>query len=141
MDRGFALRWQTMEHSAPLRFNDQVRAWLQPALDLFETHTIEDVEQSVASGHMQLWAGERGALVTQIITYPRKKVLHVFIAGGEMDQVLDFLPSLHLWADMQDCDTLTLSGRVGWKRVLADHGWRQEGITMICEQGAPQWAA
>lgn len=125
-----------MEQSAPLRFSDQVRAWLQPALDLFETHRIEDVEQSVARGTMQLWAGERGALVTEITKYPRRKVLHIFIAGGEMDQVLDFLPSLHRWADMQGCDALTLSGRVGWKRVLADRGWRQEGITMICEKGA-----
>lgn len=125
-----------MEQLAPLRFNDQVRGWLQPALDLARTHRIEDVEQAVVKGTMQLWVGERGALVTQINTYPLRKVLHVFLAGGEMDQVLDFLPSLHMWAEMQGCSELTLSGRTGWKRVLADRGWKQEGIIMICEQGA-----
>lgn len=116
--------------SAPLRFNDQVRGWLQPALDLHDTHDIEDVEAAVASGHMQLWVGERGALVTEITRYPKLKTLHIFVAGGEMDQCLDFLPSLYAWADMQGCDRVTLSGRVGWKRVLADHGWKQAGITM-----------
>jgi len=110
-------------------FSDKVRGWLQPALDINDTHDIEDVEAAVASGHMQLWVGERGALITEIQKYPKLKTLHIFLAGGEMDQCLDFLPSLYAWGKMQGCDRITLSGRVGWGRVLSD-GWKQAGIMM-----------
>ncbi|MDD9727228.1 hypothetical protein PVV74_17340 [Roseovarius sp. SK2] len=103
---------------------------MQPALDLHDTHDIEDIERAVASGHMQLWLGERGALVTEIQSYPKLKALHIFLAGGEMDQCLDFLPSIYVWAEMQGCGQVTLSGRTGWKRVLADDGWTQASIVM-----------
>ena len=116
------------ETSAPLRFNDQIREWLQPALDRGGTHAIEDIEKEVATGHMQLWVGERGAAVTQILDFPRKKVLHVFLAGGEMDQITDFQESAWIWGQSQGCTAMTLSGRLGWKRVLRD--WTAKSVEM-----------
>ena len=38
---------------------------------------------------MQLWQGPRGCIVTEIVVYPRKKVLNLFLAGGELDQIVD----------------------------------------------------
>jgi len=58
------------------------RDWIQAALAHGgHTHDFEDIVRAIYEGRMQLWAGERGCIVTEIVTYPRKKVLHVFLGG------------------------------------------------------------
>lgn len=94
------------------------------------THTFDDVARGIYSGRMQLWSGERGCAVTEIINYPRKRVLHCFLAGGEMDQILDMIDSAIAWGKTQGCESLTLSGRLGWERVLKPHGFKPVLITM-----------
>ena len=60
------------------------RHWIQLALEKGgDTHDFVDIVDGVISGHMQLWSGERGCCVTEILVYPNKKILHVFLAGGE----------------------------------------------------------
>ena len=121
--------------SQPYQFDQRIRDWLQPALDIFGTHDIEDIEAEVFAGRMQLWVGERGALVSEIHTYPKKKALHLALAGGDLDQVLDFLPSLEAWSEHNGCTEMTLTGRLGWQRVLAKKGWTQTAIMMRCNHG------
>lgn len=117
-----------MERFRPVRFSDQVRAWLRPALEVEGTHDIEDVEQAVETGHMQLWVGPKGAVITEVLNFPRKKVLHFFLAGGEMDQIKDFKASVFAWGKAQGCTEMTLTGRVGWQRALPD--WKLKSVNM-----------
>ena len=64
------------------------KEWIQSALDKGgDTHSFIDVVEGVLSGHMQLWSGEKGCAVTEIVCYPNKKVLHVFLAGGKLEQI------------------------------------------------------
>lgn len=94
------------------------------------THTFDDVAAMILDGRLQLWPGPRGCAVTEIISYPRKKVLHCFLAGGEMDQILDMIESAIAWGKTQGCTSLTLSGRMGWQRVLDKHGFKPVMVTM-----------
>lgn len=94
------------------------------------THTFEDVVDLVASGRAQLWPAERGVAVTEIIVYPRKRVLHIFLAAGEMDQLLDMIESAEQWGRTQGCTSLTMSGRMGWQRVLNKQGFKPVLVTM-----------
>ena len=99
--------------------------WIQDALDVGgNTHDFRHIVDSVISGHMQLWAGEKGCAVTEIVVYPNKKVLHVFLAGGEMQQITDMEEDAVKWAKAQGCSGMTLAGRFGWKKVLKDYGWK-----------------
>lgn len=101
------------------------RNWIEDALEYSGgTHDFDDIVLSVSRGEMQLWPAERGAVVTQIVSYPKKKTLHLFLAGGEMDQILDMEESIIKWGKAQGCDTLSLAGRKGWVRTLADRGWK-----------------
>lgn len=130
--------WRTMERHGeymPDPFTDEVKEWLQAALDRTDTHSMEDVIESVGTGHMQLWVGDKGAAVTQILNFPRKKILHVFLAGGDLEQVLDFVPSFMTWGELQGCSKITMSGRKGWGRVLPKSGWRETGVIMEYENG------
>lgn len=117
-------------HSAPPRFNDQVRGWLQPALDLAATHDIEDIERGVLDGRFQLWIGPDGAAITEILVYPKKKVLHVFLAGGSKEQIIDFQASAMAWGQAHGCSEMNISGRKGWLRALSGHGWKEAGAMM-----------
>jgi len=110
------------------------RNWIENALAYSGgTHEFVDIVQGVLSGHMQLWHGESGCAVTEITVYPRKKFLHVFLAGGDMDQILDFEESAETFAKLNNCDGLTLAGRKGWARVHRDRGWKEQFVTLSKE--------
>lgn len=104
---------------------EHCRPWIEDALAYSGgTHTFEDVERRILESHLQLWPAERGCAVTEIVIYPRKKVLHVFLAGGEMDQIIDMIDSAVAWSKTQGCTSMTIAGRHGWKRVLEKHGYK-----------------
>lgn len=109
----------------------QQREWLGAALRYAHgTHTIEDVEAGLESGALGLLAGERSALVVEVVTYPRKRILNVFLAGGDMDDVKAWNDPLAKLAKGHDCSDITLAGRRGWVRALKDIGWSEVCTTV-----------
>jgi hypothetical protein len=103
------------------------REWIQSALDKgLNTHSFVDVVDGVMSGHMQLWSGENGCAVTELVVYPNKKVLHVFLAGGKLEQITDMHADAVKWAKAQGCEGMTIVGRKGWKKVLGNEGWEEQ---------------
>jgi len=94
------------------------------------THTFEDVRDMIHKGTAQLWVGPDGCAVTEIIVYPRKRVLHCFLAGGKLEQIVDMIDSAVAWGKTQGCSDLTLSGRMGWQRALAQYGFKPVLITL-----------
>ena len=100
------------------------RGWIDDALEYSGgTHIFEDVVDGIKSGRMQLWPTEKGCAVTEIVVYPRKKVLHIFLAAGDLDQLLDMIDAAAAWGIQQGCQAMTMSGRRGWLRVLGKQGW------------------
>lgn len=89
-----------------------------------ETHDFQDVADGILSGRMQLWPAEKGCAVTEIVLYPKKSVLHVFLAGGEMETIVNMIDSAVAWGKTQGCTSMTIAGRRGWERVLAKHGYK-----------------
>jgi hypothetical protein len=107
------------------------RNWIESALAYSGgTHEYMDIVDGVISGHMQLWMGESGCAVTEITVYPKKKVLHVFLAAGDMDQIKDFEASAAEFAKQNGCDAMTVAGRPGWKKVLGKRGWRESFVVL-----------
>ena len=105
--------------------------WINDALEYNGgTHDLSDIIQGVLSGEMQIWPAPNGVAITQILRYPRKQVLHVLLAAGEMDQLTDMLDAASDWGRAQKCTSMTMAGRHGWARVLPKHGWKQTMIAM-----------
>lgn len=103
------------------------RKWIEDALEYSGgTHTFLDICQSVMSGNMQLWANDNACAVTEISVFPRKKVIHVFLAGGSMEDIIDMEESAATWGKAQGCTDITVAGRVGWKKVLGKRGWSEK---------------
>lgn len=110
------------------------RPWIEDALAYSGgTHTFADVVNGIVDGRMQFWPAPRGCAVTEIVVYPRKRVLHVFLAGGDMDQILDMINSAVEWGKGQGCAGMTIAGRHGWQRVLAKHGYKP--VMTVLEKG------
>lgn len=94
------------------------------------THIYEDVERGILDGRMQIWPGKKSAAVTEVVEYARKKVLHIFLAGGDMEELVDMIDSAEAWGRTLGCTALTMSGRKGWERALAPHGFKPVMIVM-----------
>ena len=116
----------------------ECQKWIESALQKGgDTHDFKDIVDGVLSGHMQLWLGVKGCAVTEIVVYPNKKVLHVFLAGGDkghgIKQITDMHDDAVTWGKAQGCDGMTIAGRKGWKKVLESRGWSEQNTTLIKE--------
>tara|TARA_R110002153_G_scaffold53747_1_gene149613 strand:- start:732 stop:1088 length:357 start_codon:yes stop_codon:yes gene_type:complete len=110
---------------------ERVRPWLEGALEYSGgTHIWQDIVDNVVTGKMQLWFGEKSSAITEILCYPRKKVLHVFLAGGDMNELIDMIEDASNWGRTQGCNAITMSGRKGWQRVLDKDEWLLTSVTM-----------
>jgi len=93
----------------------------------------EDIKTACKEQRMQLWIKYeedkvKGAFVTQILDYPRVKVLLVLLLGGnefikwrdEVDEVLQRFGKEH------DCKFVEFFGRKGWGNYLKDINYKEQ---------------
>tara|TARA_B100000963_G_C22480372_1_gene604383 strand:- start:391 stop:780 length:390 start_codon:yes stop_codon:yes gene_type:complete len=95
-----------------------------------ETYAYEDVVDAVQVGEMFFWPAEQSFLVTEVAQWPRKRVLHIFLAGGKLSEVKSMDESLVAYANFLDCDSISLSGRAGWEKALSDLGYKKIHTTL-----------
>lgn len=105
------------------------RPWLLPALRR-EGGDEDDLIADLNAGRAQLWAGERSAMVTQCVGEARGLCLHVWLAGGDLAEILEMKPGIEAWAHAQGCTYVTIDGRPGWVRVLRRHGYALRGAEL-----------
>lgn len=105
--------------------------YLEAALEYAEgTHSLEDIREGVRKGSLQFWPGASSAVITQIAEYPRKRVLHFFLAGGNLAELEAMYPAILAWGAATGCDAAMLTGRKGWERTfLAREGWKPSSVT------------
>lgn len=78
----------------------------------------------VAAGEAQLWTGDQSAAVTLIEDEPRERRLLVWLAGGDLRELVDDLrPCIEAFARERGCRRMMIVGRVGWERALAGEGY------------------
>lgn len=98
------------------------------------THTKEDVWHMISDEHAQLWHGNSSVIVTQIEDAPRAKILHFWLAGGDLHELEVMYPLIEEWGEALGCTRATLTGRKGWERTfLRDLGWSYAHTTFAKE--------
>ena len=113
---------------------ESCKSWIESALEYSGgTHDFGDIVDGLRRGVLQLWPTPKGCIVTEIVVYPKKKVLNVFLGGGELEQILDMHKDVIAWAKAQGCSALSMSGRFGWKKPLAKHGWKPQHSSYVKE--------
>jgi hypothetical protein len=74
-------------------------------------------------------------MITEIITYPRKKIVRVItLAGKDMDMWYDFLPMVEGYAVNNECSSLEAWTRKGMTRKLKDWKHSYDIITKDIKQ-------
>ena len=108
-----------------------------PLLARVAPHTEGEMEpddyiEPLTHGDMQLWVvvenkHVNAALVTQIISYPQKRILRLIsLAGDNFQEIKDFLEMVEVFALKNGCTALEMWGRKGWKKLLSD--WKDSYI-------------
>ena len=111
-----------------------VRNYMKGAADYtYGRFEVDDIKIGLAGGNQQLWAAyedERvyGAVVTEIVTYPRMQALVMHFTGGiELPRWKpQMLESLQVFGKENNCDIIESYGRPGWERVFKDDGFKSK---------------
>lgn len=111
----------------------RIEGWIEKAIMYGGGVTLHprDVHDGLMSRNMKLWiAMDEGKLlaccVTQIVTYPRMRLLHILVVAGKdhgMQNWLHFGAEIEAFARAIDCDGWEFGGRGGWTRVAAEYGF------------------
>jgi hypothetical protein len=88
------------------------------------THWYEDILYEVQKGNMFFWPAEKSFMLTEVVQLPRKRIFHVFLAAGSLEEIKEMEPSLEHYAKAMDCDYITLAGRKGWGKALEKLGYK-----------------
>lgn len=108
---------------------DTHRPLIESALALAGgTHSFADIEQGVRESRYQFWPGVKSVIVTEVVQFPQKKVIHCFLAAGEMEEINNMRTWLENWARMIGVSRVTICGRKGWERVLAGAGYEPTAV-------------
>ena len=88
------------------------------------SHGLNDVRAMIAAGEARLWLGEHAALVALIEDDPRERRLLIWLAGGDLAELMQRLrPEAEAWGRTEGCRRAVIIGRAGWERALAPEGY------------------
>jgi hypothetical protein len=109
--------------------------WIEAALDhAGGTHSLADVRGMLASGEARMWAGKACALVATIEQTPQRTMLLLWLAGGDLDELVSiWRAEAEAWGSEKGCTTSLLIGRRGWVRALKSHGYTPHACVLMKE--------
>jgi hypothetical protein len=107
--------WQLMEEWR------QCRDAMLSAIDTANgTHNEDDILIGLITGQMRLWRKNKSAVVTEFQQFPRKKAIHVFLAGGDMRDLKPLFTDVENFGRKNGCSVASgLVKRDGWERIVS----------------------
>jgi len=93
------------------------------------SHTLQDVMLAVAEGKAQFFPLDKSAIVTEIVDYPQKAMCRIWLAGGDLDELIDAEAAIAAWAKTLGCSGMEIIGRRGWSRKL--ESYRQSAVVLM----------
>ena len=90
--------------------------------------TLDDLVGLARAGKCQFWAADGAAVASEILTYPRKKILNCFMAAGELPAIFALQDRITDFAREQGCAAMVCHGRTAWGTIGAPHGWQAQAI-------------
>lgn len=94
------------------------------------THTRQDIAEGIAKGRFQYFGDDECCVVTEIVEYPQKRALHLFLAAGNLNKLLEeYLPVVKQFAKENGCTSITSVSRKGFLKRFPAYGFKPKCIT------------
>lgn len=104
------------------------------ALDRDGTHTRQDIADGIKDGRFMYLGDDRCAVILEVIQYPRSRKLHVFLAAGDLNRILDVhLPKMVEIANEHGCTSITNIARKGFLKRLPKYGFKPKYVAFEME--------
>jgi len=100
-------------------------AKLARALDrMGGVYTVSDILDALAAGKMQSFADGDSWAITQIVDYPRARMMDVLVALGDLRACRRLHDRILQYARDHDIAIVQAYGRRGWMGEARSHGWK-----------------
>lgn len=111
---------------------EEIKRRIEKALEVYGTHTWEDLCAELVRGDAQIFWNDHGAWITRINEFPRKRMLSVWIVAGKMPEVMDLLEKVEAHARSAGCTEITAVARKGWlsHKETFGSGWRNDTVVL-----------
>lgn len=111
--------------------------WLEATINHFQwvDWSLQGVIQGLQTGRFHLWAAEKLGtdkrlwVLTQILDDLMGKSVNIVLGGGQLDdenELVEEIARIETWARSIGAKSIVVWGRMGWKKLLAPHGYRFE---------------
>jgi hypothetical protein len=115
----------------------EIEPYMEKAAEYtYGRYTSDDIYDSLKEYDHQLWVAFdggkiKGAVVTNIITYPKRKILCMSFCGGVglKDWKDPMLELLKKFAKDVGCDGIEATARRGWAKVFENDGYKGHWVT------------
>ena len=116
---------------------DKVEKFIEKAAKYtYGRYTTSNIYDIVKDGDYQLWVAFeaetfKGAVVTNIMNYPQKKILCMQFCGGEELKLWKqpMLDLLKRFARDLGCEGIESTGRPGWAKIFQNDGYKATWVT------------
>jgi len=103
------------------------KKYLLPVFKKFDTYNWSDVVENVKQGRWYLLTLPNSALLIEFLEYPRKRVLYVLAAGGNLEEIIKSESDVISIAKAKDCNSIEVRGRLGFEKITKDiKGWKKQ---------------
>jgi hypothetical protein len=93
---------------------------------------LQDVQKDYYAGRYYLFDGIAGAVLFEIVQLEGRPHFHIYLAGGELAELVGvLLPRLESLATYRGCQSVIITGRRGWVRVLKPLGYSFKGKSQL----------
>jgi hypothetical protein len=116
---------------------EAVEPFLKKAADYtYGRYTVDDIRDSITDYDHVLWVAFKegkiiGAVVTNSVSYPKRKALNMAFCGGEnlKEWKAPMLSLLQRYAKDTGCDCIEATARRGWAKVFQNDGFKGHWVT------------
>jgi hypothetical protein len=103
------------------RWKKQIDKALRTGGDLMDFY---DVADRMDKGYLWLFENDNAFIIVEPQTWPKGKVLHALVAGGNIEGIRSLIPIIEEAARLAGAIKLTTICRRGFADMIASTGWK-----------------
>ena len=97
-------------------------------------YTVSDILAAIAEGRMQSFTDGDSWAITQVVDYPRARMLDVLVALGDLEACRRLHDRILQYARDNDISLVQAYGRRGWLKDAVAHGWKVRATSYLYQR-------